>query len=76
IVSVGMLFDPLDLIQQPLAVLATLPIIVFGKSIAAFFLVRMIGHSPRTALTIAASLAQNGEFAFILAGLGKAHNLL
>ncbi|MDI5434902.1 hypothetical protein MJM45_31805, partial [Salmonella enterica subsp. enterica serovar Kentucky] len=42
-VSVGMLFDPLVLIQQPLAVLATLAIIVFGKSIAAFFLVRMFG---------------------------------
>ncbi|MDR5246379.1 YbaL family putative K(+) efflux transporter [Salmonella enterica subsp. enterica serovar Typhimurium] len=75
-VSVGMLFDPLVLIQQPLAVLATLAIIVFGKSIAAFFLVRLFGHSPRTALTIAASLAQIGEFAFILAGLGMALNLL
>jgi CPA2 family monovalent cation:H+ antiporter-2 len=75
-VSVGMLFDPMVLIQQPLAVLATLAIIIFGKSVAAFFLVRMFGHSPRTALTIAASLAQIGEFAFILAGLGMALNLL
>lgn len=66
-VSVGMLFDPLILIQQPLAVLATLAIILFGKSLAAFFLVRLFGHSQRTALTIAASLAQIGEFAFILA---------
>jgi CPA2 family monovalent cation:H+ antiporter-2 len=74
-VSVGMLFDPM-LVQQPLAVLATLAIIIFGKSAAAFFLVRMFGHSPRTALTIAASLAQIGEFAFILAGLGMALNLL
>ncbi|MDP0925404.1 cation:proton antiporter domain-containing protein, partial [Klebsiella pneumoniae] len=61
-VSVGMLFDPMVLVQQPLAVLATLAIIIFGKSAAAFFLVRMFGHSPRTALTIAASLAQIGEF--------------
>lgn len=75
-VSVGMLFDPLILIQQPLAVLGTLAIIIFGKSLAAFFLVRMFGHSPRTALTIASSLAQIGEFAFILAGLGMALNLL
>ncbi|SQC23346.1 Potassium/proton antiporter RosB [Klebsiella pneumoniae] len=59
-----------------LSVLATLAIIIFGKSAAAFFLVRMFGHSPRTALTIAASLAQIGEFAFILAGLGMALNLL
>ncbi len=71
-----MLFDPLFLIQQPLAVLATLAIILFGKSLAAFFLVRLFGHSQRTALTIAASLAQIGEFAFILAGLGMALNLL
>ena len=75
-VSVGMLFDPMILVQQPLAVLGTLAIIIFGKSVAAFFLVRMFGHSPRTALTIAASLAQIGEFAFILAGLGMALNLL
>ncbi len=47
-VSVGMLFDPMVLVQQPLAVLATLAIIIFGKSAAAFFLVRMFGHSPRT----------------------------
>lgn len=69
-VSVGMLFDPMILINEPLAVLATLAIIVFGKSAAAFLLVRMFGHSKRTALTISASLAQIGEFAFILAGLG------
>ncbi len=75
-VSVGMLFDPMILVEQPLAVLATLAIIIFGKSAAAFFLVRMFGHSPRTALTIAASLAQIGEFAFILAGLGMALDLL
>lgn len=53
-----MLFDPLILIQQPLAVLATLAIILFGKSVAALFLVRLFGHSQRTALTIAASTAQ------------------
>lgn len=66
-VSVGMLFDPMIVINEPLAVLATLAIIVFGKSAAAFLLVKMFGHSKRTALTISASLAQIGEFAFILA---------
>jgi CPA2 family monovalent cation:H+ antiporter-2 len=75
-VSVGMLFDPRILMNQPLAVLATLAIIIFGKSVAAFLLVRMFGHSQRTALTIAASLAQIGEFAFILAGLGMSIGLL
>ncbi|CDG16618.1 YbaL family putative K(+) efflux transporter [Xenorhabdus doucetiae] len=69
-VSVGMLFDPMVLLQQPLAILGTLVIIIIGKSLAAMLLVRMFGHSRRTALTISASLAQIGEFAFILAGLG------
>lgn len=75
-VSVGMLFDPTILIHEPLAVLATLAIILFGKSAAAFLLVRMFGHSQRTALTISASLAQIGEFAFILAGLGISLGML
>ncbi len=75
-VSVGMLFDPLIILHEPLAVLATLGIIVFGKSIAAFLLVKAFGHSRRTALTISVSLAQIGEFAFILAGLGITLGLL
>lgn len=69
-VSVGMLFDPMILIQNPLEVLATLAIIILGKSVAAFLLVKVFGYSNRTALTISVSLAQIGEFAFILAGLG------
>lgn len=75
-VSVGMLFDPMILVEEPLAVLGTLAIIVLGKSLAAFLLVKLFGHSQRTALTIATSLAQIGEFAFILAGLGMALDLL
>lgn len=75
-VSVGMLFDPMILIQQPLAVLGALAIIVLGKSLVALLLVSMFGHSKRTALTISVSLAQIGEFAFILAGLGISLNLL
>ncbi|KGM28524.1 Kef family K(+) transporter [Photorhabdus luminescens] len=75
-VSVGMLFDPMVLIQQPLSILATLAIIIIGKSAAAMLLVKMFGHSRRTALTISVSLAQIGEFAFILAGLGVALGLL
>ncbi|MCT8248676.1 Kef family K(+) transporter [Proteus vulgaris] len=75
-VSVGMLFDPMVLIEHPLGILATLAIIIIGKSVAALLLVRMFGHSRRTALTISVSLAQIGEFAFILAGLGVALNVL
>ncbi|MBG3013170.1 YbaL family putative K(+) efflux transporter [Proteus faecis] len=75
-VSVGMLFDPMVLIEHPLGILATLAIIIIGKSVAALVLVRMFGHSRRTALTISVSLAQIGEFAFILAGLGVALNVL
>ena len=75
-VSVGMLFDPMILIDKPLAVLGVLAIIVLGKSLAALLLVLLFGHSKRTALTISVSLAQIGEFAFILAGLGISLNLL
>ncbi|ERH63491.1 MULTISPECIES: YbaL family putative K(+) efflux transporter [Pantoea] len=75
-VSVGMLFDPMILLEQPLAVLGALAIIVLGKSIAAWLLVTLLGHSRRTALTISVSLAQIGEFAFILAGLGISLGML
>ncbi|WLS77961.1 YbaL family putative K(+) efflux transporter [Erwinia pyri] len=75
-VSVGMLFDPMILLDEPLAVLGVLAIIVLGKSLVALVLVRLFGHSRRTALTISVSLAQIGEFAFILAGLGISLNLL
>ncbi|HWT97919.1 MAG TPA: YbaL family putative K(+) efflux transporter [Terriglobales bacterium] len=69
-VSVGMLFDPTILIRSPLPVLAAFLIIVFGKSVAAFAIVRLFRHSTGTALTISASLAQIGEFSFILATFG------
>lgn len=70
-VSVGMLFDPNVVVEQPLPLIATVAIIVLGKSIAAWAIVRAFGHDNRTALTISASLAQIGEFSFILAGLGS-----
>ncbi|MBO0180738.1 cation:proton antiporter domain-containing protein, partial [Vibrio parahaemolyticus] len=63
-------------IEQPLAVLGALAIIVLGKSIAACLLVTLLRHSRRTAMTISVSLAQIGEFAFILAGLGISHGML
>ncbi|HEY0595520.1 YbaL family putative K(+) efflux transporter [Sphingopyxis sp.] len=69
-VSVGMLFDPKVLVEQPGPVLATVAIIVVGKSVAAYALVRAFGHNSGTALTVSVSLAQIGEFSFILAGLG------
>jgi CPA2 family monovalent cation:H+ antiporter-2 len=75
-VSVGMLVDPTILMREPIAVLATVLIIVIGKSLAAFLIVRLFGHASSTALTISASLAQIGEFSFILAGLGLSLALL
>jgi len=75
-VSVGMLFDPGILLRQPLAVLSVVLLIVFGKSIAAFAIVLLCGYPVTTALTVSASLAQIGEFSFILAGLGVALGLL
>jgi CPA2 family monovalent cation:H+ antiporter-2 len=75
-VSVGMLFDPAVVIEQPLPLLATVASILLGKSIAAYMIVRAFGHSGKTALTVAASLAQIGEFSFILAALGTALGML
>jgi CPA2 family monovalent cation:H+ antiporter-2 len=75
-VSVGMLFDPAILVDKPLQVLAVVAIIVVGKSVAAFGLVLFFRYPLNTALTVSASLAQIGEFSFILAGLGTALGLL
>ena len=75
-VSVGMLLDPKVLVQQPLHVLMVTAIIVLGKSLAAFVIVRSLGYALATALTVSAALAQIGEFSFILAGLGISLHLL
>jgi monovalent cation:H+ antiporter-2, CPA2 family len=75
-VSVGMLVDPAIVLRDPAALFATVLIIVIGKSLAAFAIVRLFGHPTSTALTISASLAQIGEFSFILVGLGVGLALL
>jgi len=75
-VSVGMLFDPRIVLEHPLPLLATVFIILVGKSLAAFLIVRAYGHSNSVALTISASLAQIGEFSFILAALGVGLGML
>ena len=75
-VSVGMLFDPTIMVREPGLLIATLLIILFGKSVAALLIVLAFRHPLSTALTIAASLAQIGEFSFILAGLGVTLGLL
>ena len=75
-VSVGMLFEPRVLLDEPLKVLAVVAIIVVGKSLAAALLVLLLRWPLNTALTVSASLAQIGEFSFILAGLGVALGLL
>jgi CPA2 family monovalent cation:H+ antiporter-2 len=75
-VSVGMLFDPAVLIERPLQVLAVVLVIVVGKSIAACVLVLAFRYPLNTALTVSASLAQIGEFSFILVGLGVSLKLM
>ncbi len=75
-VSVGMLFDPMILVEEPWHVLATVAVIVVGKSAAAAGLVLVMRYPPKTAMTVSASLAQVGEFSFILAGLGMTLGLL
>ncbi len=69
-VSVGMLFDPTILVRDPTSVVVVVLVIVFGKSLAAFAIVVAFGYPVTTALTVSASLAQIGEFSFILAGVG------
>jgi CPA2 family monovalent cation:H+ antiporter-2 len=75
-VSVGMLFEPQILLDEPLRLLAVVAIIIIGKSVAAMVLTLAFRYPLNTALTIAASLAQIGEFSFILAGLGMALGIL
>ncbi len=75
-VSVGMLFDPGVIIREPLAVLAVVAIIMVGKTLAATALVLLLRYPLNTALVVGASLAQIGEFSFILAGLGVKYGLL
>ena len=75
-VSVGMLFEPSIVTEQPLKLLAVVAIIVFGKSLAAFVLVVLLRYPAKTALMVSASLAQIGEFSFILAALGLSLKLM
>lgn len=75
-VSVGMLFNPAFLLHEPLMVLAALGIILLVKPLAALAIVAMLGHSARTALTVAVGLAQIGEFSFILSDLAGRHGLM
>lgn len=75
-VSVGMLFDPWVIIERPLQVLAVVAIIVVGKSLAAAALVMAFRYPLNTALTVSASLAQIGEFSFILVAMGASLGLL
>jgi CPA2 family monovalent cation:H+ antiporter-2 len=75
-VSVGMLFDPSILVREPLMVAAVLLLIVIGKSLVALGIVLALGYPLSSALTVSASLAQIGEFSFILAGLGITYGLM
>jgi CPA2 family monovalent cation:H+ antiporter-2 len=75
-VSVGMLFDPLIVWREPLMVVAVLLLILVGKSLVAMGIVLLMGYPLSTALFASASLAQIGEFSFILAGLGATYGLL
>ena len=75
-VSVGMLLDPTYLLANPLPVLAVLALITVGKALTKLVVVGLAGYPPRVALTVAAGLAQIGEFSFIVGTIGRALNLL
>jgi CPA2 family monovalent cation:H+ antiporter-2 len=75
-VSVGMLFDPAFVLQEPLMILAALSVVLLAKPLAALVIVAALGHSARTALTVALGLAQIGEFSFILSAVAREHGLM
>jgi CPA2 family monovalent cation:H+ antiporter-2 len=75
-VSVGMLFDPMVILRHPLAMLATIFIVMFGRSLVAIAVVLFLRRPMRTALIVSAALAQIGEFSFVLAGRGVSLGLL
>jgi CPA2 family monovalent cation:H+ antiporter-2 len=75
-VSVGMLFDPSCIVSDPLKVAAALGIILLAKPVTALIIVAILGHSARTAITVAIGLAQIGEFSFILSDLARKHSLM
>jgi monovalent cation:H+ antiporter-2, CPA2 family len=75
-VSVGMLFDPMTLVRAPFGVIAIVSIIIIGKSAAALAITSLYKLPLRTGAMIAASLAQIGEFSFVLAGMGVSLDLL
>ncbi len=70
-VSVGMLFDPGTVLERPLHVVAALAVVILIKPVVAYFIVLLLGHPPRTGLTVGAGLGQIGEFSFILVALGE-----
>lgn len=74
--SVGMLFDPMFVVREPLLTLACLGVVMVGKPLAAFVIVVVMGRPLRTAMTIAVGLGQIGEFSFILSALAKDHGLM
>jgi CPA2 family monovalent cation:H+ antiporter-2 len=75
-VSVGMLFNPMVLVLSPVSVIAVLAIIIIGKGLAALFITHLFKQNLHTGLTIAISLAQIGEFSFILAGMARNYGLM
>lgn len=75
-VSVGMLFDPSIIIREPLLLLVTLLVVIIGKGVGAFMIVRLLRYPVQTALTIAIALAQIGEFSFMIASLGSVYKII
>jgi CPA2 family monovalent cation:H+ antiporter-2 len=74
-VSVGMIFDPAILAEEPLQVIAVVLIVIAGKSLAAFAIVSVMGYGLRTGVTVSAALAQVGEFSFLLITLAVSLDL-
>lgn len=74
--AVGMLFDPMFVVHDPLLLLAATSVVLIGKPLAAILIVGLIGYPMRTALVVAIGLAQVGEFSFIVCSLARSYGLL
>ena len=75
-VAVGMLFDPMVIVREPLALAAIVAVVILGKGVLAYALMRMMKQTPNASLALAIGLSQIGEFSFVLAGLGAQLNVM
>jgi monovalent cation:H+ antiporter-2, CPA2 family len=75
-VSVGMLFDPRSIVEEPLAIVMVLFVVILVKPVAAAGIVKLLGRPLSTAVRVGAAFSQVGEFSFILGAVAVDLGLL